>query len=94
MGVRRRGPLNLVHVDGTLEAAIAVRNMPDVTIREGGQLEDGRTRISGYVPTEAFPAIEALGATITVVKDEAALEAQDAELYALLDDGGGTPPVV
>lgn len=84
--------MNLVHIDGTHEALLAVRNMPAVTIVGGGELEGGQARISGYVPTAAFADIEALGATITVVKDEAAVEAQDEELYALFDEEE-PPPV-
>jgi hypothetical protein len=84
--------LNLVHVDGTPEAVLAVRQRPDVTILGGQELERGRARVSGYVPTEAFSDIEALGATITVVKDEATLQAQDEQLYALFDEGE-SPPV-
>lgn len=83
--------MNLVHIDGTHEALLAVRNMPGVTIVGGGELESGQARVSGYVPTAAFADIEALGATITVVKDEATLEAEDEELYALFDEDDSSP---
>jgi hypothetical protein len=83
--------LNRVHIEGPEAALDAVRLMPQTIVYGGEDVEPGRGRLFAYVESADIPAIEALGATVTVVVSEAEREAKLNELYARLEDD--EPPV-
>jgi hypothetical protein len=76
----RLSTVNLVYIDVPNEVLPAARRIPQTTLLSGEALDDAHTRLSGYAANEAIAELKALGATVTIVKDEAAYQANIDEL--------------
>jgi hypothetical protein len=81
--------LNLVFADLPVDAVAAARALTATEFLGGTALEGGMARLEGYATDEGVSQLQALGATVTIVKSSAQLKA---DLLALF--GEPEPPVV
>ena len=93
--------MNLVRIEGDSEAALGLRDLADAILiwESFDQLEDGRVSVAAYATDRALTEIEGRGFGVTVVTDNAELEARLAELRessgrADDDDDDEEPPLV
>jgi hypothetical protein len=83
--------LNLVHTDLPDGSIAAARALAGTEFLGGTPLDGGRTRLEGYATDEAVSQLEALGATVTVLKSSAEEGGDFEELLAMIDEP--EPPI-
>jgi hypothetical protein len=84
--------LNLVHADLPDGEVGAARALLGTEFLGGTSLDGGRTRLEGYATDEAISQLEALGATVEVLKTSAEEGEDFEELLASIDKP--EPPIV
>ena len=77
--------MNLVHADLPGASVTEARNLPGTEFFAGTPLDGGRTRLEGYASDEAISQLEALGATVEVLKSATDEEADFEQLLASID---------
>jgi hypothetical protein len=83
--------MNLVYVEVPDDQVAAARVLAGTEFLSGTQLEGGRTRLEGYATDAAVPQLEALGATVTVLKSSTEADEDFQELLAMIDEP--EPPI-
>jgi hypothetical protein len=81
-------PVALIQVDGTLAQIQALRGTPGLHLAHGSTTEVGPDawRMAGRATAAAITAVEATGATVTVLKTEAEMQEQLAAAFDGIDE--------
>jgi hypothetical protein len=91
-GIRgKAGAVNLVHAELPDDAVAAAKGLAGTEFLGGTPLEGERTRLEGYASDGAISELEALGATMTILKSSAEAESDSQELLAMIDEP--EPPI-
>jgi hypothetical protein len=83
--------LNLVQAELPDDQLAAARTLAGTEFLGGTPLDGGRTRLDGYASDEAVTELEALGATVTILKNSTEAESDFEELLAMIDEP--EPPI-
>ena len=83
--------MNLVHADLPDDAVAAARALPSTEFLGGTPLEGGKTRLEGYASDDGISELEALGATVTILKSSTEAESDFQGLLAMIDEP--EPPI-
>jgi hypothetical protein len=83
--------MNIVYADLPDDQVGAARALAGTEFLSGTELEGGKTRLEGYASDEAVPELEALGATVTILKSSAEVVSDSQELLAMIDEP--EPPI-
>ncbi|MFL5897125.1 MAG: hypothetical protein ACJ76D_01470 [Solirubrobacterales bacterium] len=83
--------MNLVHAELPDDAVGAAKALPTTEFLGGTAVEGGKTRLEGYATDEGVPELEALGATVTILKSSTEAESDSQELLAMIDEP--EPPI-
>jgi hypothetical protein len=86
----RRG-MNHVYAELPDDQVGAARLLDGTEFVGGTALEGGRTRLEGYASDAAVPQLEALGATVTILKTSAEEDENFQQLLAMIDEP--EPPI-
>src|SRR3712207_2588284 len=86
-------PMNMVRIEGAadLVRSLLAEGDPQVIPMASttAVLEDGRLRVSAYATAPAITALEAAGATVTVLRDDAEMRAHLSRVFGRFEE----PPV-
>jgi hypothetical protein len=83
--------MNLVYADVAEDQLAPARQLAGTEFVCASPLEDGRLRLEGYASDEAVPQLEALGATVTILKGSTEAEEGFQQLLAMIDQP--EPPI-
>ncbi|MGN6274769.1 MAG: hypothetical protein ACTHNP_02415 [Solirubrobacterales bacterium] len=83
--------MNLIYAELADDQLAAAQALAGTEFLGGTSLDGGKTRLEGYASDEAIPELEALGATVTVLKTSAEEEEGFEELLAMIDEP--EPPI-
>jgi len=83
--------LNLVYAELPDDAVAAAKELPGTEFLGGTPAEGAKTRLEGYASDGAIPELEALGATMTILKSSSEAESDSQELLAMIDEP--EPPI-
>ncbi|MGN6816542.1 MAG: hypothetical protein ACTHK3_10740 [Solirubrobacterales bacterium] len=83
--------MSLVYADLPDDAVAAAKALAGTEFLGGTPLEGEKTRLEGYASDAAVSELEALGATMTILKSSAEVESTSQELLAMIDEP--EPPI-
>jgi hypothetical protein len=77
--------MNLIRIRGSEAVVLGLLDQADLVVVEhsGQLLPSGELQVAGYAPDETIAAIEAGGAVVEVIMDNAALKQRIEDLFAI-----------
>jgi hypothetical protein len=83
--------MNLIYAELADDQLAAAQALAGTEFLGGTPLDGGKTRLEGYATDEAVPELEALGATVTILKTSTEEDEGFQELLAMIDEP--EPPI-